>query len=474
MNYKSGFIYLTITNVLFILVGYLTNIFLARRLGPSDYGVYGVITALMTAINILQVSGIPQSVSKYVAEKKDQNEPILASGLQLQLFLTLSVAVILFLCAPFVAKLFNDDNFLYYARLMSLVFPFYGIFALYTGYYNGLQNFKRQALMNFLYILFKLILVIGLAILFGLYGVIIGFVISPLLAIAGGIKIPNFSKLFSRKIIILYSIPLIALAGLSTLQLTLDIFSLKAMVHNSSITGYYAAAQSIAIIPYFGLSAIGVVLMPSISNIMGEGKLIEARTIISTSLKYLLMILIPIALLMATTAPQLVSLLFGQNYSPSVTPLRILLLAYVLLTIFAMMANILNGSGHAKKSMLIASAGVAVSLIGYIILIPKYSSSGAAVSTLLGSSIASILSIILVYSIFRFRFSIFDLLKIILASLFILIGINLKLSNVFLLGIYYLVSACIYIYILRIMGLLSHRDFNLITNKIGFVRVKQK
>jgi stage V sporulation protein B len=458
-SHKRGFIYLTITNILFIIVGYFINIFLARRLGPSDYGVYGVLTSLMTALNILQVSGVPQSVSKFIAEKKENADAILSSGFKLQLVATLGIGFLLYIASDLVASIFNDSAFVNYSKLMALIFPVYGIFALYTGYYNGLHNFKRQALLNALYIMSKLILVIGLTIFYGIYGIIIGFVISPFIALLGGFKRPNLSDYFPYKKIILYSLPLVVFACLSTLQITLDIFFLKAIAHNPAQTGYYAAAQNIAIVPYFALSAIGVVLMPNISRLVSSNRLKEAENIISNSFRYLLFLLIPTTLIIGISAPALLNILFGNKYLPAISPLRILLVGYILLTIFSMMANILNGAGRAKYSMYIAACGVLISLIFYIILIPITNTVGAAISTLIGISVTTTFSIIYVYRIFHFNFSMIEFLKILLSCTVILVGLKINLNNIWLLLIYFITSLCSYVAILVSSGAITKSEY---------------
>jgi O-antigen/teichoic acid export membrane protein len=467
MNFRSGFIYLTITNILFIFVGYVTNIFLARHFGPAEYGVYGVLTALMTAINILHVSGIPQAVSRFIAHSKNKENEILASGIRLQLTIATSASLLLFLCAPLIANLFNDANFTNYMRLMSLIFPVYGLYGLYSGYYNGLHNFKKQALMNTVYIVSKLVLIIIFAIMFGIPGVIIGFILSPLVALIIGIKLPNSSKLYSYKKIILYSIPLIAFAGFSTLQLSLDIFSLKALTNSPSITGYYTAAQSIAIIPYFAISALGVVIMPSISSYIGKDQINEATAIVSRSVRFFIILIAPVVILMLVSSKFLIVFIFGENYLPAITSFRILLIGYALLSLFALMANVLNGAGYAKSSLMCAIAGLCASLFSYLLLIPKYGATGAAFGTLIGASLAALFTLINVYKYFRFKISILTLGKVFIASACLAFGLKINIENIYIASIYYLIALILYICLLRIMKEFSDYEYSVLKNIVS-------
>jgi stage V sporulation protein B len=463
MNKIHGVLVVGVANGLFIVVGYLTNIWLGRHLGPGLYGIYGILTALMTAMNIMQVSGVPQAVSKFVAEKKEMADAILISGLQIQLITTFSATFIIFVSAPLIANIFNDARFIGYSRIMSLIFPFYGIFALYSGYYNGLHKFKRQALLQTVYSISKLFLVIGLSLVYSIYGIIVGFILSPIIALLFGVKIPHTSKIFSRRRIIVYSVPLIGFAILMTLLLSVDLFSLKAISTNSNLAGYYTAAQSIAIIIYFGMSAIGQILFPSISSFMSNGNIEEARRIISKSLRYLLLITIPLGTLMYVTAPNLIKLLYGNKYLPATQPLRILLGSYILLTIFSMLASILNGASRANYSLLITLAGTIISFVTCVILIPSKAMLGAAIGTLIGSITVSGVSILTTYKIFRFNFNLLSLLKIFIGSTVIFIIASFLDTTPALLPVLYLLCGVIYISTLYLL-----REFN----EEDFIRVK--
>src|SRR5882672_10362353 len=146
-----GAIYLTISSIILMIAGYSINIFLGRILGPVGYGTYGIIISLMTAVNLMQTAGLPQAVSKFIAEDESRADAILKSGLAVQIISTILLTFIFFLLARPLALVLHDEKLIPYIQITSFIFPLYGIFALYTGYYNGLHNFKRQAFLNILY-----------------------------------------------------------------------------------------------------------------------------------------------------------------------------------------------------------------------------------------------------------------------------------------------------------------------------------
>jgi stage V sporulation protein B len=112
----KGAIYLSLSAFLFMLSGYIANIWLGRHFGPKVYGQYGVIIALISLINIMQTSGLPQALAKFVAENPKEKDGILKSALNIQIISTLSVALLFAAFAPTIATLLKDKELVKYLR----------------------------------------------------------------------------------------------------------------------------------------------------------------------------------------------------------------------------------------------------------------------------------------------------------------------------------------------------------------------
>lgn len=471
---QRGVAQLFLATMLFIAASYLTNIWLGRHLGPGLYGIYGVLTSLLTALNIMQVSGVPQAASHFISEDENVAHSVLKSALKVQITITIILSLFLIGLAPFTGLIFRDQRFVSYIILMTLVLPFYGLFALYGGYHNGLHNFKRQALMNAAYSLAKIILVITLVSSFSLYGVIVAFVVAPIFAIIIGFEWPKKdTKAFPILKLLLYSYPLIAYSILSTLQLSIDLFSVKSLTTSPLITGYYAAAQNIALITFFSMGALGQVLFPYISKLHSNNQVEHARVVIGDSLRNLLLLLLPLTALIFATAPALISLLFGNEYAPAVPILRILVTGYIFITIFAMFASVLNGVGRAKTTSLISLAGLFIGLVGSIILIPKVGASGAAIATSVGGIVVATGSMWITFVQFKYRISVKSLLKITIgASIILALGL-LTPVPVFLLPLWWIILGLIYTGWLVIFKELNQADWQLARGLMpGWLSVK--
>ncbi len=94
--------YLFLAQLVFMICGYIINVWLGRHLGPEVYGIYGILTLLMTTMNIMQVSGVPQAVSKFVAEDDNKADSILKTAFIIQLVITATASTIFFCtCSSF-------------------------------------------------------------------------------------------------------------------------------------------------------------------------------------------------------------------------------------------------------------------------------------------------------------------------------------------------------------------------------------
>lgn len=462
-NLSKGALYLSASSIILMAAGYAVNIFLGRYLGPAEYGTYGVVIALMTAVNLMQTAGLPQAVAKYIAEDETNAEKILKTGFFLQIISTLIIVPLFFLIATPLAALLNDTSLITYLQLTALIFPFYGIFALYTGFYNGLHNFKKQAYLNGAYGITKVITVLGFVPFFHLYGVIIGFIISPLLAMIAGFHLPKVStKAFPYKKLLLFSLPLIAFAIFANLMQSIDLFFIKALLHDEASAGFYTAGQNVARIPFFVVTALAAVLFPGISRSVKQNLPEQTKNLIRKALRLSLLILLPSITLLVATSTQITQLLYSSTYAPAAEPLRILLIGGGFFTLFTIFTFILSGAGSPTQSSILAGAGVLLSAFFCMFLIPMYGMSGAAYATMLSALFIMVIAGILVYNKFKVLFSLRMFANVFFAATSIGIIMQFMPTTPLLLPIAYLFLFCLYVFLLIILRELTNEDLNLV------------
>lgn len=441
----KGTMFLSLATVTFMLSGYIINVFLGRYLGPVEYGIYGVLVSLISLVNVVQTSGISQAVSKFAAEEKYNINAIIKTGLLAQTVLSLFFFITFFLFADLIALLLNDSSLSPYIRLIAFIFPLYGIHGIYMDFYNGQKVFKKQALMNIIYSLSKLLLVIILTMLFKLNGTFIAFILAPIVSSLYGYYIPSLKvRRFPIKEIIKYSLPLIGVAIFANLMQSIDLFLIKSLTNVPEYPGYYTASQNIAKLIFFGMTAIFLILFPSISYAVSNKLYDKARNIISQTLRLMIMLILPLTFILSATSKELIELIYSNTYSPAESALSILVFAMGAFTIFTAMTYILSGSGKPHISSVLSFISLCVSVILCFILIPQFDLVGAAIATTAASFVGLILASFYIYKYFNKLISFISLIKITLASLVVYsVALNINIQPllipvvyVLLLGLY--------------------------------------
>jgi O-antigen/teichoic acid export membrane protein len=468
MHHKitQGTLYLTFSSILFIISGYIINITLARQLGPSNYGIYGVIITLLSIINIFQASGFTQTVSKFISENNDMRDQILSTAIRIQFISIILISIILTLFSDLIAVLLNDLSLSPYIRFLAIVIPSYSYYALFLDYQNGLHNFKKQAIMSSIYSVSKVILIIPLSLFYGIYGILIGFAVSPALALTSGIYIPKANGNYAVKKLVMFSIPLMFFIFFSTLLYTVDILLVKSLLRSNIETGYYSAIQNLSKIPIFGLSAFATILFPLISKSLSDNKPNVTKSLINNGLRYILILIVPTVLLISSTSNEIIELIFSNKYLPGSTPLSILIIGTGFLAIFTVLTSILNGASKPHLSMIISLVGIILIFLFGIYLIPIFGLVGAALATTLGSIIVTTISCILIYKNFNTLLSLSSFFKILLSSIAIyLLSFLIKLP-IFFLPLKYILLLGIYGILLVLLKEINKLDVSLFNSLI--------
>lgn len=475
---KAGATYLTVSSLFYILSGYGVHFLLARYLGPEQFGIYGIIISLISLVNIVQISGITQTISKFVSENPKNSEVLLRTGLFLQSLLSFLLFFLFYFFPEFIAYFFNDYKLTPFLKTSAWVFPLYGFYALYSDYYNGLHNFKKQAFLNILYSLARFIAIIILSLIYGLPGVFLGLVLAPIIPLFVGIKIPKINlKLFSLKTIILFSAPLIGFTLLSNLQQSIDLFLLKRFSFSNEVIGYYAASQNISRIPFFAISSLFLVMFPVVSHSVKNNSDIKTKQIIETYLRFLLIIIIPVVVLISATSHQIVTLIYSNEYAPAGASLSLLALGVGSFTIFTAVCYLLNSSGNPRLTFYFTLISLMTAITLCYILIPVLGPIGAALSTVISNTVAMIIAYLKLNELFGLHNNLLRIAKILVASFLIyMLVVLLNVSSFYFLLLYPLMMG-IYLLILLFLKEITSNDLialrDLLPNKFITVWRKQ-
>ncbi|QLJ52176.1 MAG: hypothetical protein Sv326_0001 [Candidatus Fermentimicrarchaeum limneticum] len=467
---SKGTFYLLVAQVIFLAAGYATHIALGRIMGPELYGVWGVVLGLMSIVTLIPTAGIPIAVSKFISSDEKRAGSILKESLKIQLALCTIIFLIYFSSAGLIANAFSDERFILYVRLTSVSIFLVGISSVYSGYLNGVRYFGKQSLVSIAHSLTKLtailLVVVGLGVLGAIFGYLLSYLASLLLVLWFSRLVRGDGKFEWRKILY-FSMPVVAYSVFSNLLPNIDILMIKSLLRNDTLVGYYNSASTIGKLFYFLVGTLFATLIPAISASMAAGNQKKTIKYVTNSIRYSLMLLLPISFVVSATASDLVSFVYSSAFAPAGEPLSIFIFGISFFTLLGGLANMLIAAGKPKRCMLILGLVCLLSLVLNFLLIPLMGIRGAALASTVSTFVGVVVASYYVVGEFGCLISVKSLARISLASLFIyLLSLYIVLTNNLLLPLEYAFLFGLYFVILIIIREWREEDFEIIRKLI--------
>lgn len=388
-----GTVFAVSAQVLAAALGFALTIFLARQLGPTLFGRYGVIISFLAWAEFMVITGIPDAVARSIAAEGKRRGMVFRAGLRLEVIFALLLFVAFYFFAPlFSDRLFHNPSLTGAFRLAALDIPFYALFSVHLGYIRGIRGFARQSWTIGFYAAARFLSASLLVLAgFSLEGALIGNALGSLAALV------LVRLLVCRDLprsagppsasgpIIAYALPLVAGILLYNALISVDLWMVERLVGRPDLVGMYTAVWNMARTPYFLFMGISVVLFPAMSRLLASGDLEKARLTVEQANRLFTIVAVPLVLLCGVTGSGLMSLAFSKAYLPEQSgPLLAVLIAGYALLSFSLISNAaLTAAG---RLVLVGSINL-ILLLGQIALthwlVPLHGLAGAALSTLL-------------------------------------------------------------------------------------------
>lgn len=419
----TGAAALVMAQAVVLALGFITHPLVGRFLGPEAYGIYGVVLSIQTIVSLILTLGVPVAISRFVAQDELHARSILQQALRIQLILALGISVGTALLSPAIAWLLGDSSLQPYILFIALVIFVQAGYPVFTQYLSGMHRFNKQAALTALYAISKLVGAVGLLFVFHIYGAFSGFAIGGIIAAfvgwqwtqqMGGTAIKRLPLRSFLEFAGMYAFILIGLQ----LLMSLDLFMVKALLRNGSLTGFYTAAGTLSRIPYLLLQGLSFVLLPSVAALTKPGaSQAKARLFIRDTVRYLIALIVPSVALGATTSKQLILLFFeSKQYVPAAPALTILIVGLGSLAFYLLLANIAAGAGKARFPLIVTTGLLVVSVTLGFVLIPRFGLLGAAWQTTVTSLAGLAILTIYIVSVFQIPVPVRSTINIIIAS----------------------------------------------------------
>lgn len=418
MSLRSRFTAEFVGKLFAAIVGALVTVLLARWLEPNEYGLLFLAFSVLGILKYLSKLGIGKSTARYVSEYKEaepgQVPHIVRTGFLFNTGTIVVVAVGFALVYDRVALALGEPDLSPYLAL--------GILYLVVG---TLETFARKVLQGYEAIESaatikvvgnggKLCFVVGLVTLgYGGLGAMGGYVLGYGLATAVGLFLigiriyrrhdpaPTIEPGLRRRIAE-YTIPLTATSTANTLEKRVDTVLVGFFLTPVAV-GYYTIAKQVVQFLETPASALGFAISPSYSAAKARGDIEQAARLYEMALVNSLLLYVPIAAGLVLVADPLVPLVFGGEYLGAVTVVQVMALYAVVMSVTDITSNGLDFLGRARIRAIVKIATAVPNLLLNVLLIPTIGVEGAAIATVVTSSVYTLVSVYLIHQEFDLR-----------------------------------------------------------------------
>jgi O-antigen/teichoic acid export membrane protein len=290
-------------------------------------------------------------------------------------------------------------------RLFAIDIPIYGRARTQRDLLIGLGRHGRAALATSVRWIFRLVLIVilveaGLSINGAIIASIGASFVEALVNRTGMGVLLDGRHGFPMRRLVGYAVPLFLASMLMLLFQRLDLFLLKILGATTASVGAYAAAQNAALVLGMIGGAMAPVILSSLSRLRASGEVESAQSIARNGLRAATLLAPPVALV-AVSAPEIVSTLFGPGFEDGIPVLAILSFSALGLVFHGVGCSALTASGRPGLVLALTAPVPAAAVIGHLVAIPRYGMTGAAAVTTGASWFGSILVLISVARLWR-------------------------------------------------------------------------
>lgn len=380
---------------------FLTIILVARDLGATAFGQFSFILALCSIIQLFADGGFISITIRNISTHKEKLTEIVGNALTVMLLTS-----VIFFFVSLVALLFVDTNLEFKLSLIVMLLAAFSMLQglVYGAAIRAMEDMGITAIASVVHKIF-LLLFVWLAIITeqGLLGIAVAHLISNfcysfVLSYIVNIK---YGRTFYRvnlqlwNSIIIDSIPLGLAMLLRKLTVHLDTLFLILLSTVAAVGIYSSAYRTLQMVEVAAVALSGV-LFPVMSRLAKEShkSLVE---LFNQSFFILMTLSLPLSIWFSLASENLILIFYGDEYADAKNVLAVLGIALFLPVLASLNHPLFTAINKQKLLMFAALISLTLNVLLDIILIPRYSSFGAAIGTACTEALICILGLVLLH-----------------------------------------------------------------------------
>jgi O-antigen/teichoic acid export membrane protein len=447
--------------------GFVVTVILTRKLGPTDYGIFGVIMSQLLWLEMLTHAGVPGAIAKLMADGRHDHGEIERSGRALLLGFSVLLLGVCWFVAPQLANVMRIPNGEVLLRIAIMDLPFAAVFASYDGTLNGRRQFGVLAAAHLIYGMTKLAGVVALTSLgLSVQRVLVIFVLSTCVVCAvlalrfrppgfrpGGRTIREISTISA-------AIGLYLISG--QVLVNIDLWSLKILWQGGGeVIGHYVASMNLAktlmVIP----AAQSGVLFASVAWALASQETMRAQRHIHEATRFALIIAAAAWVILGLDASEILSALYSNAYADGQRFLRLQLAGFGFFALIDAFAHALMAAGGQRYAAGALIATIPLAWCSNILLIPWLGPLGAAISMVLGTAIGAAVTGGMVYRRFGSLVQSSTVVRVFVAAAVVgLVSVVIEVHGLLVIVKLSLLGG-LYLLVLYLTGEITGKDFGL-------------
>lgn len=368
-------------NVLYPLV---TVTYVSRKLGPENIGNLSFVQTVVIFLSACASLGLSVYGTREISKSKTLLE---RSNAFFELFFinfisTLIIAVTYYLSIDYLSQKTNINIYLFAIYGLIILLNFINI----DWLYQGLEDFEYITKRSFL---IKLISVLLIYCFINTRDDVYAFAVIFVMAYVGNyvFNVWNLRKNISWTINkIEVKKHLIPIASLALISISNEIYvAIDTIVlgffSNSIAIAYYSNAMKIVKIVVSICTAMGVALLPRLVKLLQDGNTIEFKRIMKLSIRILIWFSTACSTGLLMISRELVIVIFGYEFESTYNVINIISCIIIFKSLSNLFLQILLSINMEKRTSYIYCFVIFISISINLLLVPKYSAQGAALSS---------------------------------------------------------------------------------------------
>ena len=406
----KNYIYNLMYQILVMIIPFITTPYLARTLGAEKLGIYSYTISITTYFILAGTLGIAmygQREIAYVQDNIKKRSCVFYEILFLR-FITLSISMVLFFFTFCIGRHFS----VYYRILLIEMFANSVDI---SWFFQGMEEFRKTVFRN---LIVKLIATIAIFLFVKSQNDLIIYILIYVLSnTLGNLSLWMYLPKFIQKVdfkslkikrhlkpTIQLFIPQLA----TQLYTILDKSMLGFIIIDKSEVEFYEQSQKLVKLVLTICTSLGTVMVPRMASTYAKGDMKKLKGYMNTSLSFILMLALPLTFGLVSIIDDFVP----KFYGPGFEKVSLLIKVICPIIIFISISNVLGTqyllpTKQQKKYTISVICGAVTNLILNLILIPKYASIGAAISTIVAELVVTGVQLLIVKD-----FSTWDVIKV--------------------------------------------------------------